>query len=53
LGSGVVNKSGEIAVVIRLTLKKTLNKYGVDRFSLFPGLDGLASHIEWLQSKSD
>jgi type I restriction enzyme M protein len=38
---------------IRLTLKKTLSKYGVDRFSLFPGLDGLAAHIEWLQSKTD
>ena|SRR5215216_312115 len=38
---------------IRSTLKKTLNRYGVDRFSLFPGLDGLATHIEWLQSKSD
>jgi hypothetical protein len=36
---------------IRTALKKTLNKYGVDRFSLFPGLDGLAAHIEWLQSK--
>ena len=36
---------------IRSSLKKTLNKYGVDRFSLFPGLDGLAAHIEWLQSK--
>ncbi|HSL43520.1 MAG TPA: FRG domain-containing protein [Anaerolineales bacterium] len=36
---------------IRATLKKTLNKYGVDRFSLFPGLDSLAAHIEWLQSK--
>ena len=24
---------------------------GVDRFSLFPGLDSLAAHIEWLQSK--
>lgn len=36
---------------IRSGLKKTLSKYGVDRFSLFPGLDGLASHIEWLQSK--
>jgi hypothetical protein len=34
-------------------LKKTLNKYGVNQFSLFPGLDGLAAHIEWLQSKSD
>jgi len=36
---------------IRSGLKKTLNKYGVDRFSLFPGLDSLAAHIEWLQSK--
>lgn len=31
---------------IRLTLKKTLNKYGVDRFSLFPGPDSLAAQIE-------
>jgi hypothetical protein len=36
---------------IRSPLKKTLNKYGVDQFSLFPGLDSLAAHIEWLQSK--
>lgn len=36
---------------IRATLKKTLNKYGVDRFSMFPSLDSLAAHIEWLQSK--
>ena len=36
---------------IRSRLKKTLNKYGVDRFSLFPGLDGLSAYIEWLQSK--
>ena len=28
-------------------------KEGVDRFSLFPSLDGLASHIEWLQSKRE
>jgi hypothetical protein len=34
---------------IRSTLKRTLNKYGVDRFSLFPSLDGLSAHIEWLQ----
>jgi hypothetical protein len=34
-------------------LKKTLNKYGVNQFSLFPGLDGLAAHIEWLQSKRE
>jgi hypothetical protein len=31
-------------------LKQTLNRYGVDRFALFPNLDGLAAHIEWLQS---
>ena len=36
---------------LRSDLKKTLNKYGVNRFSLFPSLDGLAAHIEWLQSK--
>lgn len=38
---------------LRSTLKRTLNKYGVDRFSLFPSLDGLSSHIEWLQSRRD
>ncbi|HET6595596.1 MAG TPA: FRG domain-containing protein [Anaerolineales bacterium] len=38
---------------IRATLKRTLNKYGVDRFSLFPSLDALSAHIEWLQSKRD
>lgn len=38
---------------IRSSLKNTLNKYGVDRFSLFPGLDGLSAYIEWLQSKHD
>jgi hypothetical protein len=38
---------------IRTHLKKTLNKYGVNKFSLFPGLDGLAAFIEWLQSKQE
>ena len=38
---------------IRSTLKRTLSKYGIDRFSLFPSLDGLSSHIEWLQSNRD
>jgi hypothetical protein len=38
---------------IRRSLKRTLNKYGVDRFSLFPSLDGLSAHIEWLQSARD
>jgi len=36
---------------IRATLKKTLNKYGIDRFSIFPSLESLAAHIEWLPSK--
>jgi len=36
---------------IRLDLKWTLNQYGIERFSLFPGLDGLANHIKWLRSK--
>lgn len=36
---------------IRSELKKTLSRYGVDQFSLFPSLDSLAAHIEWLQSK--
>lgn len=38
---------------IRTELMNTLNKYGVNKFALFPGLDGLASHIEWLQAKRD
>ena len=38
---------------VRSSLKRTLNKYGVDRFSLFPSLDALSAHIEWLQSKRD
>jgi hypothetical protein len=36
---------------IRHDLKKTLNLYGIDRYSLFPDLDGLANHIKWLRSK--
>lgn len=38
---------------IHTGLKKTLNKYGVNNFALFPGLDGLAAYIEWLQSKHE
>ena len=38
---------------IRSMLKQALNRYGVDRFALFPNLDGLSSHIEWLQSKRE
>ena len=35
---------------IRFALKKTLNTYGINRVSLFPGLDGLARHIQWENS---
>lgn len=38
---------------IQAELRDTLNKYGVNQFSLFPSLDGLAAHIEWLQSKRE
>lgn len=37
---------------IRHELKNTLNMYGIDRYSLFPDLDGLSNHIKWLRSKS-
>ncbi len=32
--------------------KKILHNYGINRASLFPDLDNLASHIEWLRTKS-
>jgi hypothetical protein len=34
----------------RRELKRTLNKYGVHRASLFPGLDGLSKYIGWLRT---
>ena len=51
-------ESGEMEKIIipnsiRSMLKQTLNRYGVDRFALFPNLDGLAAHIEWLQSRRE
>jgi hypothetical protein len=36
---------------IRGKLKSTLDRYGVNRASLFPDLDGLASHITWQRSR--
>lgn len=38
---------------IHAELRAMLNKYGVNQFSLFPSLDGLAAHIEWRQSKRE
>ena len=37
---------------IRHELKKTLNTYGIDTYSLFPDINGLTAHIKWLRSKS-
>jgi len=37
----------------RFELKKTLSKYGVDRFSLFPSLDGLAALKSLLTTPPD
>jgi hypothetical protein len=31
----------------RLELRDELSRYGITRASLFPGLDGLASHLNW------
>jgi hypothetical protein len=39
-----------IKQVFRKDLKYTLYKFGVHRAALFPGLDGLAKHIEWLRT---
>lgn len=35
----------------RLEIKKTLYKYGVSRRTLFPGLDGIAADLHWLEAK--
>jgi hypothetical protein len=37
---------------IRLELKRTLDRYEINKASLFPGLDGLAEYIQWLRSSS-
>ncbi|HRZ13558.1 MAG TPA: FRG domain-containing protein [Kiritimatiellia bacterium] len=39
-----------IAKEFRRELKNILWKYGVHRFSLFPDLDGLCRHIQWLRT---
>lgn len=39
-----------IANAFRRQLKFILYRYGVTRESLFPGLDGLAAHVQWLRT---
>lgn len=41
-----------IANGFRRDLKKLLYRYGVHRAALFPGLDGIASYVEWLRTRS-
>jgi hypothetical protein len=35
----------------RRELKFILYRYGITRASMFPGLDGLASHVQWLRAE--
>lgn len=35
----------------RSEIKKTLNKYGISKRHLFPGLDGIAADLKWLETK--
>ena len=35
---------------LRRDLKKTLHRYGMNLRTLFPGLDGIATHIRWARS---
>jgi hypothetical protein len=47
------NKNVSLMIVrgaYRKTLKKSLYKYGIHRASLFPDVDGLTRHIEWLRT---
>lgn len=41
-----------IEASFRRELKKILYRYGIHRAALFPGLDGLAAHIQWLNTDS-
>ncbi len=36
----------------RRELKQTLYRYGIHRAALFPDLDGIAAHIQWLKTDS-
>ncbi|MBF4307460.1 hypothetical protein EAY09_23920 [Vibrio anguillarum] len=37
---------------LRSDLKRQLSIYGINRFSIYPGLDGLSNHLKWLESKN-
>lgn len=39
-----------IELNFRRELRKILNKLGVNKATVFPGLDGVASHIKWMET---
>lgn len=41
----------EITENCRSDIKKTLYKYGISRRTLFPGLDGIAADLHWLEAE--
>ena len=41
-----------IAADCRSEIKRTLYKYGISQRTLFPGLDGIAADLHWLEAKS-
>lgn len=41
-----------VPVANRRAIKRELNKIGIDRASLFPDLDGIARHIDWLRTNA-
>jgi type I restriction enzyme M protein len=41
-----------IPLALRNKLKKQLSVYGINRFSIYPGLDGLSNHLKWIESKN-
>ena len=48
-GEGVVAKI-RIPAECKRAMRERLDMYGVNRFSLFPDLDGLASYTKWLKT---
>ena len=51
---GEIGKLEKIVIInkndLRKKIKEMLYHYGVHEFSLFPGLDSLAHHIEWMKT---
>ncbi len=41
-----------ISAKFRKKLKQELYRYGIHEASMFPGMDGLANHIKWINENS-